>query len=168
MTDPDLVEAFRQARHESEALTNALARELAGELEMPLQMTELRLERPRTGTREQSDALAELEGLFVQANDHEFRGLTLAALMDRPHEQSKIVRTGLVFLQRKRCAEAAEWWSLQRSSASGHSDRFDLMLLLLQALAWELAGVSERARTLRLQAREHPAFAAYAGKHRAS
>jgi hypothetical protein len=164
MTDPDLVEATRHARRQSDLLTNALATDLMQELEMPLQTSELRLERIEPALPEPSEALAELEGLFAERVDNHPQGLTLAALMDHPGEQLKIVKTGLLFLRRSRHAEAAEWWSLQRSALPPDRERFNLMLLLLQALAWDLAGQAERARRCRQQATQHPAYAAYANR----
>jgi hypothetical protein len=160
--DPELVDAARLTRSAGDGLALELADQLAAELESPLRLDELALADETAALKAagevlgaETGALAQLQGFLTQADTAPMIGPALEDLLNGPHPPIAIVRTALTFLKARRYAEAAEWCRLQRSAFAATSDRFALLLLLLEALTWDLGHDSRRAQALLEEARSH-------------
>lgn len=134
-------------------LEDLLVRDLGG----PLSPGELRDALVRVDA--QSDpTLADLEGSLARDAAIALDGIALSELVDKSGNDMKIVRRGLTFLKNRRFTEALEWWSLHREALDPSRDRFELLLLLMEAFTHRLAGDPRRAAEVSQRITTHPLF----------
>ncbi|MEO8699999.1 MAG: hypothetical protein ABI867_08140 [Kofleriaceae bacterium] len=131
-------------------IEDLLARDLAG----PLAPTELRDALVRVDER-LDPSVADLENALSLDAGIALDGITLSELVDGRGDDMKIVKRGLVFLKNKRYREAVEWFTLHRENAS---ERFALLLLLMEGFTHRLAGDHRRAADVRARVIAHPVF----------
>lgn len=91
------------------------------------------------------DRLGDLTVEGVRLNELLSRG-------DASIEERKVLKSGLLFMRRKRYGEAAEWWSLNRPKEQTSNRRFYCLVTLLLALTYELRGDADRARAAKAEA----------------
>jgi hypothetical protein len=138
-----------------ERTEDLLARDLAG----PLAPSELHAALDRALARASDEpSLDHLESMLAQDSAVALDGIALTDLLDRRGDDAKIIKKGLVFLRNKRWPEALEWWSLHRESLDPTRERFQLLLLLLEAFTHRLAGDDRRAAQVRARIVDHPLF----------
>ena len=135
-----------------------LARELERDVAGPLAPSELEAALTRMGDAE-APGLEQLEG-FLALGDQPIvlEGIQLGSLLERGADAAAILKRGIVFLKKRRYAEAVEWWSLNRAGLDPTQQRLDLLLLLLEAFTHGLTGDSTRAAATRTQIRNHPLY----------
>jgi hypothetical protein len=110
--------------------------------------------------------VAELERSLTDEAALALDGIALSGLIDPRGADRKIVQRGLALLKRGLWSEALEWWSLHRASLDPSRERFALLLLLLEAFTYRLAGDPRRAAEARARAAAHPLYRAARGRAR--
>jgi hypothetical protein len=114
-------------------------------------------ERSGASDLEQVNALLSLEQLSALS----IRGVPLHALLQaglESIEERAILKRGLAFLRRRKYAEAAEWWLLNRRKSHITKARLHCLLTLLLALTYEWSGDTARARSTTEEALQIFAF----------
>lgn len=137
-------------------LEDLLARDLAG----PLAPGELRDALVRVD-QQHDPTVADLENSLARDAAIALDGIALTDLVDLRGDDMKIVKRGLVFLKNRRWTEAVEWFSLHRDAidpARAGGDKLQLLLLLLEAFTWRLAGDHARAGEVNHRIQTHPLY----------
>jgi hypothetical protein len=100
------------------------------------------LDRFGTDVVSSSEAVAELLSLD-RIGEISVEGMRLNELLAGDAgaiEERKMLQPGLLFLRRRKYAEAVEWWTLHRNDRGADNSRAYLLLTLLLALTFRLAG----------------------------
>lgn len=96
-----------------------------------------------------------------QIGDIAVEGMRLNELLDNGitgAEERKMIKRGIIFLKRKKYAEAAEWWLLNRPEDDLTNSRLHLLLTLFLTLTYKLSGNEMAANSSLLQARSNRLF----------
>jgi hypothetical protein len=100
--------------------------------------------------------LEDLEGMLELGEGFDLPGLTLKDLLDDRAGSMKVLNQGLTFLKHQRYAEALDWWRLQREKLDPKSSRLHLLLTIMEALTYHLAGDGPRSAAARRKIQSHP------------
>lgn len=136
-----------------DGLEDMLMRDLGG----PLAPAELRDALARVD-QTSDPSIADFESSLARDASLALDGIAIGDLVDLRGDDMKIVRRGLVFLKNRRWTEAVEWFSLNREALPPEKDRFALLLLLLEAFTWRLAGDHRRAGDVNQRINAHPLY----------
>ncbi len=142
-------------------LEDLLARDLAG----PLAPSELRDALVRIDERS-DPSVADFENSLARDAAIALDGISLAELVDLRGDDMKIVKRGLTLLKNRRWPEAVEWFTLNREALDPARDRLQLLLLLMEAFTWRLAGDHRRAAEVNQRINAHPLYRRMRGLER--
>ncbi|HEY4238306.1 MAG TPA: hypothetical protein VGM88_00745 [Kofleriaceae bacterium] len=138
-----------------------LARDVAG----PLSPGDLRDALVRVDART-DPSVADLENALATEAMVALDGITLASLVEAGSDDVKILKRGLAFLKNRKYREALEWWSLHREALDPSRERMQLLLLLMEAFTYRLAGDARRAEDVHARVTAHPIFRKLRGLER--
>lgn len=82
----------------------------------------------------------------------------LSDLLREGVEGQTVLKRGLAFLKHRKYAQAIEWWSLNRAGLVAESSKLHLLLLIMEAMTYHLAGDQDRAQATRQKVMTHPLY----------
>jgi hypothetical protein len=136
-----------------DGLEDLLMRDMGG----PLAPSELRDALARVD-QTSDPSVADFESSLAREASIALDGIAIGDLVDLKSDDMKIVRRGLTLLKNRRWTEAVEWFSLHREALAPEKDRFALLLMLLEAFTWRLAGDHRRAGEVNQRINAHPLY----------
>jgi hypothetical protein len=88
-------------------------------------------------------------------------GISLAGLLDGKGDNIAVIKKGLVFLKHCKYAEATEWWTLNRQRIDSKQQKFQFVLLIMEAFTYSLAGDEVKTEQMRKKIHNHYLYGQY-------